>query len=305
MGRQSGLSFTAFLSLPFLATALLASCKQNVDEEQFASAKVRISLESVYPVQGAHSGGTTLTLVGSAFDPDMTVLVGGSPCSNLIFFSDELIGCMSAPHDPGYVDVKVIGSDGASSTLPGGFEYLYPPADPPRVTAINPNSGPVTGGQTVTITGENFMAGATVTVGGVTCLSPTVVSATSITCSTNMQLKGPGSVAVTNPDRQTAALANAYTFTGMATFSVLKSRVFGNRCGRCHDLTGPTGNLSIMVYDQVRSRVVPMNPAGSLIYQRIVSTGNDRMPPPANAAALGTIERESVADWINAGALDN
>ena len=46
----------------------------------------------------------------------------------------------------------------------------------PTVTAISPNSGPTSGGTSVTITGTGFATGATVTIGGAAATNVTVDS---------------------------------------------------------------------------------------------------------------------------------
>jgi hypothetical protein len=69
----------------------------------------------------------------------------------------------------------------------------------PTVTSVSPNTGPTTGGTSVTITGTNFVAGATVvigqgkgTTGAIAATSVNVVSSTEITATT-----GGGAVAGT------------------------------------------------------------------------------------------------------------
>jgi IPT/TIG domain-containing protein len=54
----------------------------------------------------------------------------------------------------------------------------------PVVQSVSPNSGPITGGTTVTIRGQNFAAGATVTIGGQTATDVTVQDALSLTART-------------------------------------------------------------------------------------------------------------------------
>jgi hypothetical protein len=95
------------------------------------------------------------------------------------------------------------------------------PILPPVVTAVDPTSGPVSGGQTVTITGANFFEDKgvqpTVTFGGSAATNVTVVSASRITCTTPAHAAGSVNVTVTNPDGQSftflgAALTGSYTF---------------------------------------------------------------------------------------------
>jgi hypothetical protein len=85
------------------------------------------------------------------------------------------------------------------------------PAPPPTLAVVSPDSGSSAGGRAVTITGSNFQSGASVSIGGVgatvTSLSPTSISAT-----TGPHAVGLGTLVVTNPDSQSASLANAYFY---------------------------------------------------------------------------------------------
>lgn len=75
--------------------------------------------------------------------------------------------------------------------------------------------------------------------------------------------------------------------------------IFSNYCAGCHP-SRPT-------YSDARARVVPFNPAGSLIFQKITGTQSSGGPMPPGGqlsvddpAATLTIER-----WILQGALNN
>jgi hypothetical protein len=87
----------------------------------------------------------------------------------------------------------------------------------PTVTSVAPNSGPDTGGTSVTITGTNFVSGATVTFGGTAATGVTFVNATTITATTPVHAAGAVDVVVTNPDTQSGTLTNGYTYTLSAT----------------------------------------------------------------------------------------
>lgn len=69
----------------------------------------------------------------------------------------------------------------------------------PTVTGITPNSGPVAGGTSVTITGTNFTGATAVTIGGAAATGITVVNATTITATTPAGTAGARDVAVTTP----------------------------------------------------------------------------------------------------------
>lgn len=74
------------------------------------------------------------------------------------------------------------------------------------ITGINPNSGPMSGGTAVTISGTNFThttsANPTVTIGGNAATNVVLVSTTTITCNTPAGTAGAKDVVVTVPDGQ-------------------------------------------------------------------------------------------------------
>src|SRR5437660_193185 len=81
--------------------------------------------------------------------------------------------------------------------------------DPPQVTAIYPNSGPITGGTAVTITGTGFQDGATITIGGALATNVQFVSDTKLEATTpNAAKPGSATVSVTNPDNQSGSLGS-------------------------------------------------------------------------------------------------
>jgi hypothetical protein len=105
------------------------------------------------------------------------------------------------------VDV-VVTNPSSSATLLGRFTFTLPP---PAITGVVPNSGPTTGETGVTITGSNFQAGASVAFGGAAATEVTVNrGGTAITAATPTEAAGAVNVEVTNPDSQSATLADAF-----------------------------------------------------------------------------------------------
>jgi hypothetical protein len=82
----------------------------------------------------------------------------------------------------------------------------------PTVTSITPATGQLTGGTPVTIDGTNFVSAATVSFGGVPATSVVVVNTSTITAVTGAHASGAVDVVVTNPDLQSAALTNGFTY---------------------------------------------------------------------------------------------
>ena len=82
------------------------------------------------------------------------------------------------------------------------------------ISGVGPNSGPATGGTSVTISGTGFAGSASVFFGGVAAPSVVVVSSTELQAATPAHASGTVSVAVTeNPHNQSATLAGGFTYT--------------------------------------------------------------------------------------------
>lgn len=86
------------------------------------------------------------------------------------------------------------------------------PLSAPTITDISPNSGSVSGGTAVTITGTEFATGAAVTFGGDSATDVVVTSATEITCVTPAHTAGAVDVVVTNTDTGTVTKAGGFTY---------------------------------------------------------------------------------------------
>src|SRR4029077_6210273 len=111
-------------------------------------------------------------------------------------------------HAAGAVNVVVTNADTQSGTLTNG--YTDGSASAPTISSVSPNSGPATGGTTVTIGGTNFVSGATVSFGGTAATNVVFVSATQITTTVPAHAAGAVNVVVTNPDAQTGTFTNGF-----------------------------------------------------------------------------------------------
>jgi Domain of unknown function (DUF1929)/IPT/TIG domain/Glyoxal oxidase N-terminus len=171
------------------------------------------TVASVSPNSGAIGGGTGITITGTNFLAGAVVTVGGTAATGITVVSSTSIRATTPAHSAGGASVVVTNTDGQSGTLSNGYTYANPA---PMVTAVAPNSGPVSGGTAVTITGANFVAGAAVSFGGIAATNVTVASSTSITATTPAGAAGAVNVAVTNTDNQSGTLSNGFTYTSLA-----------------------------------------------------------------------------------------
>lgn len=175
------------------------------------------SVSSISPSSGSSLGGTSVTISGSSFEDGCTATIGGLNVNGLTFVSDTTLTGTAPSGMSGARDVVVTNPGFETGTLQSGFTYI----GPPTVGSCSPNSGTIMGGQSITITGTDFMDGAYVTIGGNSASGVSVTGATSITCNTPQGVNPGGlvNVRVTNPDTQYGESAQ-YTYTlSSPTFS--------------------------------------------------------------------------------------
>jgi len=113
------------------------------------------SVNSISPSSGLVSGGTSVTITGSNFEFVSAVNFGSQPASNYTIVSPTEITAVSPQiSDPQTVDITVTNVAGTSALSSADkYTYLLPP---PQLQSISPDNGPVSGGNTVTLTGTNF-----------------------------------------------------------------------------------------------------------------------------------------------------
>ena len=161
------------------------------------------TITNVSPSAGPAAGGQAVTLTGTNL-LRAGVTIGGSKAT--VTGTTSTTATFTTPaHAVGGVDISVAAA-GGSVTAAGAYTYVPLAA----ITDISPNSGPTTGGQTVTITGTNLSNATAVTFGG---FPGAVVSntATSITVFTPAFAAGAVDVAVTTAGG-TKTSSGGYTY---------------------------------------------------------------------------------------------
>ena len=170
-------------------------------------------LTNLTPNSGPVAGGTQVTVNGSNFVAGNTRVTFGDvvvDASAVTVVSANQLTLQTPAQAAGTVAVKVSTYGISSNTISNGFTYQ----DPLSVTAINPSTGPATGGTTVTITGTNFIENdTTVLVGMLPATTVTVNSSTSLTFVTPAQLPGSFSVTVSNTDGSSVVVQDGFNYT--------------------------------------------------------------------------------------------
>ena len=180
------------------------------------------TVSSISPTSGSTFGGAVLIINGNGFatsPSNVQVTVGTGSCT-VIQTTPGQIQCLIPPQasSPSSATVSVV-SNGV--TFSSSSSYTYSSASTPTISSINPTSG--TAGQSLVITGSNFVTGqSTVTVGGIPCVV-TSDSTTSITCTVGSSPAGNQPVIVTIPSvgKSNSNVQFAYT---LQVSSALPSR---------------------------------------------------------------------------------
>jgi hypothetical protein len=176
------------------------------------------TFSSISPTSGPLAGGTQVTVTGTNFRSSSRVWVGGRIASTTYVSSTQLRATTPAGTTAGLTHVSVTTPDYATVTRTGAFTYTSTSGGALSINGVTPNSGPLAGGTTITITGSGFVSGATVRVGSRAATSITFVSASQLRARTPAGTAASGfAVVVTNPGGQTATRNNAFWYTGSSS----------------------------------------------------------------------------------------
>ena len=119
-----------------------------------------------------------------------------------------------------------------------GPAVVHPPAYP-VVSALSPAAGPVTGGQSVTVTGTGFTPSMTVAM-GTTPVTPANITSSAFTFTTPAEAAGYAQMTVTNAGGSNVPGAGAgYIYTGLAKYVALTPfRIWDTRASTCVQCSG-------------------------------------------------------------------
>ncbi|MGA7989139.1 MAG: IPT/TIG domain-containing protein, partial [Candidatus Dormiibacterota bacterium] len=152
-----------------------------------------------------------------------------------------------------------------------GPSTVVPPAFP-VVSSLSPAAGPVTGGQTVTVSGTGFDPAMTVSLGGA-AVTPADVTSTSFTMTTPAAPGGYAQLKVTNSagSNQPGA-GSGYVYAGLSKYVALAPfRILDTRAGSCVQCgsgrltTSPTRTLQITGVAGLRGGADPVPAAATAV----------------------------------------
>jgi hypothetical protein len=153
------------------------------------------TVAAVAPAYGPSAGGQLVTVAGTGFTASSTLRIGGAAATGLVCTVSNSLQAVTPAGAKGAAAVTVTTS-GVASQDPVTYQYYVAPT----ITAITPASGPILGGQLVTVSGTEFAPGlTTVTLGGKNA-TPSGVTETGLTFTTPSGASiGAATLAVTTP----------------------------------------------------------------------------------------------------------
>ena len=112
---------------------------------------------------GPASGGSSVTITGTGFTGSTAVDFGGAPAAQFSVTSSTSISATTPTTGAGTVGVTV--TNGGQTNVPdGNDQFTFVAA--PVVSGVSPNSGPISGGTSVIITGSGLTDALSVSFGG-------------------------------------------------------------------------------------------------------------------------------------------
>lgn len=204
---------------PLTSSAKVVQVKVRNSDGQITSENVTYSYTEPQPepvtvlalnkTVGLTTGGDTVYVTGTNFQRGIRVFFGDNEAQVKTYSSSSRIGVIVPPALLlGPVDVSVLNPDGGEFTLPGAYTYSLVQ---PTITALSVNSGPMTGGTSVYISGTNFEPTMTVTINGIDVLIDSFVSATRIKVTTPpSQFAGEVPIVVTLLNGESASTSFVY-----------------------------------------------------------------------------------------------
>jgi large repetitive protein len=177
-------------------------------------------ITSVAPNSGPTSG-IPLEITGSGFTGATSVTIDGTPATYVTVYNDSQLSVVTPVLPAGTFDVLVTTPGGTNATSSADqFTALSTPA--PVVSGVTPNSGPTSGGTTVTVTGTGFTGATSVSFNGTPGTNVVVASDSKITVTSPAQVAGSANVRVSTPFGL-SAVVSADQFTYVANLPTVTS----------------------------------------------------------------------------------
>jgi hypothetical protein len=188
-----------------VATSLGVSSTVAADHYAYTAATPTVSGLSV--TSDFTTGSTTVTITGTNLNGATAVMFGSTAATSFTVNSSTSITAVDPAGSVGTVDVKVTTPYGTSAAV-AADHFTYNAVPTPTVTGLDKVTGPLAGGDWVTVTGTGFTKATAVSFGGVAASNFTVVSDTQILAQAPAELSGTGDITVTDPTGTSGTVAS-------------------------------------------------------------------------------------------------
>lgn len=166
------------------------------------------ALDGVTPDVGPASGGTRVELRGVDLRPGARVFFGDVEAAGVEWLRADLVAAITAPAEPGTVDVRLENPDGAGAGFADAFTFVPSPV----VEGVEPASGPTAGGTAVQIRGQEIVEGSRAFFDGVPCRGQRRVDDTLLECTTPPGRAGRVDVEIRHEDRGVGVLSEGFEY---------------------------------------------------------------------------------------------
>ncbi len=237
-------ALVAILPLLFGCAAASGSSSQSSGNGSGSAAGFAITTNSLPDATVDQSYSDTLQASGGTTPYTWIANSSQLPAGMSVSTSGQLSG---TPTQQGSYSFQVQVTDAASNSTSTNLSIkVTGPA--PVISSITPNTGSVSGGTPVTISGNKLQSGATVTFGGVPGTSANVTSSTQMTAVTPAHAAGSVDVTVTNPGGKFATLAGGFGYQNAApTLSSVSPTSGPTSGGTAVNITGANFVLGAVV----------------------------------------------------------
>lgn len=182
-----------------VTTAAGTSARVKADRFSFMAGP---TVADIAPPAGPLTGGSRVVLTGARFQNATAVTFDGVAGTALHVTSKTQVEVTAPPHAAGPVTVRLVTPQGEATS-----EFGY--QAPPTLTTISPETGPLAGGDELTLTGTNLDGTLFVTVDTAE-LSPLTQSESTVTVQLPAHAAGPVTVSITTWGGQTGAKVYSY-----------------------------------------------------------------------------------------------
>ncbi|MEZ4374690.1 MAG: IPT/TIG domain-containing protein [Polyangiaceae bacterium] len=133
-------------------------------QEVIRQAERVLAITSISPQSGPTSGGTEVKVRGVNFSANTRVLLGGARPQSSHFVDSKLIEIVTDDHPPGSVDVELRDEGAVGCVELAAFRYDI--VEPAQIDRVTPNRGTASGGERLSIEGDNFLPDTRARLGG-------------------------------------------------------------------------------------------------------------------------------------------